>query len=178
MWKALVNDATKRQKMCEINSKNPNYPRYLMEESANPKTVDGYVDLRQKINEQKLKKLHWTHSHYQIQKSRHHQPPRLWAKTRAKCYLNHLKYETLKLRKNSWLQHLITFCMLRINIFDWISWFKQTIFNTYSIFKKTTVHTSLPVFISKTVAFSTNTSSFLMWQPPYDCGPDKSFTKP
>ena len=58
MWKALVNDATKRQKMCEINSKNPNYPRYLMEESANPKTVDGYVDLRQKINEQKLKKLH------------------------------------------------------------------------------------------------------------------------
>ena len=62
MWKALVNDATKRQKMCEINSKNPNYPRYLMEESANPKTAPldgakGYVDLRQKINEQKLKKL-------------------------------------------------------------------------------------------------------------------------
>ena len=55
MWKALVNDATKRQKMCEINSKNPNYPRYLMEESANPKTAppDGYVDLRQKLNNKK-----------------------------------------------------------------------------------------------------------------------------
>ena len=60
MWKALVNDATKRQKMCEINSKNPNYPRYLMEESANPKTAPpdgakGYVDLRQKLNSQRNK---------------------------------------------------------------------------------------------------------------------------
>ena len=58
MWKALVNDANKRQKMCEINSKNPNYPRYLMEESANPKTAPpdkGYVDLRQKLNSQRNK---------------------------------------------------------------------------------------------------------------------------
>ena len=54
MWKALVNDATKRQKMCDINMKNPNYPRYLMEENANPKTAPppdgakGYVDNNKK----------------------------------------------------------------------------------------------------------------------------------
>ena len=53
MWKALVNDATKRQMMCEINAKNPNYPRYLMEESSNPKTAQldgakGYVDNNKK----------------------------------------------------------------------------------------------------------------------------------
>ena len=34
MWKALVSDATKRQKMCETQGKNPNYSRYLMEESS------------------------------------------------------------------------------------------------------------------------------------------------
>ena len=34
MWKALVEDATHRGKMCDVNARNSNFARYLAEEKG------------------------------------------------------------------------------------------------------------------------------------------------